>query len=79
MPIRLTLTTLAKYSRLWGPPLWATRSAQPMPAQQTEIRRPPSAAAARSTAAADRLGVGDVGGDEVGADLRRQRLAASRR
>ena len=39
-------------SRLWGPPLWATRSAQPTPAQQTEIRSPPSASAAWPTAAA---------------------------
>ena len=53
VPIRLTLTTLEKNSRLWGPPLWATRSAQPIPAQQTEIRSPPSPdPAARSTAAA---------------------------
>ncbi len=52
VPIRLTLTTLEKNSRLWGPPLWATRSAQPIPAQQTEIRRPPSSSAALATAAA---------------------------
>ena len=51
VPIRLTLTTLEKNSRLWGPPLCATRSAQPIPAQQTEMRRPPPCEAARSTAA----------------------------
>ena len=52
VPIRLIEITLVNISRLCGPPLWATRSAQPTPAQQTEIRRPPSAPAARSTAAA---------------------------
>ena len=50
LPIRFTAMTLEKYSRLWGPPLCATRSAQPIPAQQTDIRRPPPALAARSTA-----------------------------
>ena len=34
-----------------GPLLDAVRCAQPVPAQQTEIRRPPSASAAASTAA----------------------------
>ena len=52
VPIRLIWITFVNISRLCGPPLWATRSAQPTPAQQTEIRRPPSPSAARSTAAA---------------------------
>ena len=43
MPIRLTLTTFAKYSSSCGPRARARRSAQPIPAQQTEIRSPPSA------------------------------------
>ena len=51
VPIRLTLITLWKISRSCGPCLPAVRCAQPMPAQQTEIRRPPSAPAAASTAA----------------------------
>ena len=51
VPIRFTLITLWKISRSWGPRLPAVRWAQPMPAQQTEIRSPPSAPAAASTAA----------------------------
>ena len=51
MPIRLTLITLWKISRSCGPCLPAVRWAQPIPAQQTEIRSPPSASAAASTAA----------------------------
>ena len=51
VPIRLTLITLEKISRSCGPCLPAVRCAQPIPAQQTEIRRPPSASAAASTAA----------------------------
>ncbi len=51
VPIRLTLMTLWKTSRSWGPCLAAIRCAQPMPAQHTEIRSPPSAPAAASTAA----------------------------
>ncbi len=50
VPIRFTFTTLEKISRSWGPCFETVRWAQPMPAQQTEIRSPPSAAAA-STAA----------------------------
>jgi hypothetical protein len=56
VPIRLIEITFENISRLWGPPLWATRSAQPTPAQQTEIRRPPAPSAARETAAATASG-----------------------
>jgi hypothetical protein len=45
-----------------------------MPAQQTEIRRPPDAAAALDRGG-DRVSVGDISGDELCADLRRQLLA----
>jgi hypothetical protein len=51
VPIRFTLITLWKISRSCGPCFEAVRCAQPMPAQQTEMRRPPSASAAASTAA----------------------------
>ena len=51
LPIRLTLTTLLKTSRSCGPCFELVRWAQPIPAQQTEIRSPPSSAAAASTAA----------------------------
>ncbi len=61
VPIRLTLTTLEKNSRLWGPPLCATRSAQPMPAQQTEIRSPSSCVAASLDGGGHRCLVGHVG------------------
>ena len=51
VPIRFTLITLWKISRSCGPCLEAVRWAQPIPAQQTEIRSPPGASAAASTAA----------------------------
>ena len=56
VPIRLTLITVSKCSRSWAPRERAMRSAQPIPAQQTEIRSPSGAAAARSTAAATAAG-----------------------
>ena len=52
VPIRLTAITFSNGSSAWGPRLPATFSTQPIPAQQTEILRPPGAAAASFTAAA---------------------------
>src|SRR4051794_28716030 len=51
VPIRLTLMTVSDGSKPCAPRLPAIFSAQPMPAQQTLMRRP-SSPAARSTAAA---------------------------
>ena len=78
LPIRLTLTTLEKYSRLCGAALVASRSAQPIPAQQTETRSPPSAAAACSTAAPTASASVTSAATKPAADLRRQRLALLR-
>ena len=68
VPIRLTRMTVSNGSKPWAPLRPATFSAQPMPAQQTEMRRPSSPAAAVD-GGLDLLGVGDVGGDELRAEF----------
>ena len=77
VPIRLTRMTVSNGSKACGAGGPAIFSAQPMPAQQTEIRSPSSPAAALD-GGLDLLGVGHVGGDEVGAELVGERLAALR-
>ena len=77
MPIRFTRMTVSNGSKACAPLRPATFSAQPMPAQQMEMRRPSSPAAA-ATAASTSSGVGDVGRDEARAELVGQRLAALR-
>ena len=71
VPIRFTLMTVWNGSKLCGPRLPAVLSAQPMPAQQTEIRSSPGGL--------DRglhlLGVGDVARHEPRAQLAGERLA----
>ena len=63
MPIRLTLITLEKISRSCGPCLETVRCAQPMPAQQTEIRSSPDSAR-RVDRGLDLLGLEHVRLDE---------------
>ena len=76
VPIRLTLTTLEKNSRLWGPPLWATRSAQPIAGAADRDPQAAAGAAARSTAAATALSSVTSASTKVAArPARRQRLA----
>ena len=53
----------------------ATFCAQPMPAQQTAIRSPPSSAAACCHARLHLLLLADVTGDELEAELRREPVA----
>ena len=77
MPIRLTRITFSNSSKLCGPLLPAIFCAEPMPAQQTEIRSPSLARGVRD-GGRDLLGVGDVGGDEARAELVGQRLARGR-
>ena len=61
VPTRLTSITFSNGVEPWAPRRPATRSAQPMPAQQTEIRSPPGCAAATSHRPCDGVRVGDVG------------------
>ena len=63
--------TIWNGSKLCAPRLPAVFSAQPTPAQHTEMRRSPAA----STAACTELGVGDVALDELRAQLAGERLA----
>ena len=51
VPIRLMAMTTAKGSSAWGPREPAIFCANPVPAQFTQTRRPPSACAATATAA----------------------------
>ena len=65
VPIRFTRITVSNGSSEWGPRREATRSAQPIPAQQTLIRRPPGRAAAAATACPHLVGIGHVGSHEL--------------
>ncbi len=77
VPIRFTLITLWKISRSWGPCLPAVRWAQPIPAQQTEIRSPPSAPAGGVDRRLDRLGLHHVALDEARASSPSSEASAS--
>ena len=77
VPTRLTLITLWKISRSCGPCLEAVRWAQPMPAQQTEIRSPPGGVRGGVDRRLHRLGLHHVRLHEGGvlAELGGERLA----
>ena len=76
VPIRLMLIAHWYPSRGAAPCLaLAIRPAAPTPAQLTQIRRPPSDGGGRSDGRLDRFFIGDIGLDEVGADLFGERLA----
>ena len=78
VPTRLIATTFLKASRSWAesysPSLPTVRCAQPIPAEQTRARRVPSDDGPVD-GRPDLGGVGDVDGDELAADLARDRLA----
>ena len=73
VPIRLIVIVMRNGSNWCAPRLPAIFSAQPTPAQQTEI------ADALGHRGLDLLGLGDVAAHEAGAELPAERLAASPR
>ena len=75
VPIRLMAMMTAKGSSAWGPREPAIFCAKPVPAQQTQMRRPPSASAAASHRRLDLVLLAHVAGREGGAQLVGQRLA----
>ena len=80
VPIRLTEITVSNGSSACAPRRPATRSAQPIPAQQIAIRSPPGSAAAALHGRRHRFGVAHIGAYERDSvpELVCERLAAFR-